>query len=258
MNLKRLHNPENGVLRIVGLMSGSGTNLRKILEHETALKKKEGSAPYRVTVIFSDNHTSRAPEIGRDYNLPIIIRDIKAYYKAHGLPRRDMTLRAEFDRETVEVLSCFNARCAVYAGYMSIASSVLINAFLGVNVHPADLSLTINGKRRWVGDNAVIDAIRAGEKTICSTTHLIEPEVDEGKILMISRPLEVQIPPQKNLKNPSDAKEIAQENQERLKKAGDWIIFPKTIEYLARGFYAADAEGNLYYNGSLIPSGLRL
>jgi folate-dependent phosphoribosylglycinamide formyltransferase PurN len=258
MGLKRLHDPDHGILRIVGLMSGSGTNLRKILEHGEALRKKEGGSPYTVVAIFSDNHASRAAEIGRDYNLPVIIRDIKAYYQAHGLPRRDPALRAEFDRETVEVLSCFRARCAVYAGYMSVASGVLTGAFLGVNVHPADLSITANGKRRWVGDHAVLDAIKAGEKTICSTTHLIEPEVDGGRILMISRPLEVEIPPHKNLEDPIDAKEIALYNQERLKKKGDWVIFPKTIEYLARGFYATDTEGNLYYNGSLIPHGLRL
>jgi folate-dependent phosphoribosylglycinamide formyltransferase PurN len=258
MKLKKLHDPEHGILRVVGLMSGSGTNLRKILEHEEALRKKEGSSPYNVVAIFSDNHASCAAEIGRDYNLPVIIRDIKAYYQAHGLPRRDLALRAGFDRETVEVLSCFKARCAVYAGYMSIASGVLTGAFLGVNVHPADLSVTVNGKRRWVGDHTVLEAIKAGEKTICSTTHLIEPEVDGGRILMISRPLEVQIPSHKNIENPMDVKEIARNNQERLKKEGDWVIFPKTIEYLSRGFYETDTGGNLYYNGRLIPSGLRL
>ena len=39
MNLKKLHNPEDGELRAVGLMSGSGTNQRRVLEHEVRLRK---------------------------------------------------------------------------------------------------------------------------------------------------------------------------------------------------------------------------
>lgn len=33
MVLEKLYNLENGVMRIAGLMSGSGSNLRKIIEH---------------------------------------------------------------------------------------------------------------------------------------------------------------------------------------------------------------------------------
>ncbi|MBN1698307.1 MAG: hypothetical protein JW881_12405 [Spirochaetales bacterium] len=258
MTLTRLHNPDHGILRVVGLMSGSGSNLRTILEHQHTLAKKEGTSPYRVVAVFSDNYKSNAPEIGRDFDLPVIIRDIRSYYRSRELPRRDMTVRSDFDRETVNALSCFRAQCAVYAGYMSIATNALISAFIGVNVHPADLSVTRNGKRRWVGDHAVLDAIMAGEKTICSTTHLIEPEVDGGKILMISRPLDIEIPDGKSLSDPEAAAGIAEKNQTRLKKEGDWIIFPKTIEYIARGYYAVDDKGNLFFKEKPVPNGIRL
>ncbi|MBN2444527.1 MAG: hypothetical protein JXJ04_24410 [Spirochaetales bacterium] len=258
MKLKKLHDPEDGELRIVGLMSGSGTNLRKVLEHETALRINLGRSPYRIVAIFSDNYLSAATELGKDFNLPVIIRDIKSFYNAHNLPRQDMTLREEYDKQTVAALAPYGASCAIYAGYMSITTPVFINAFLGINVHPADLSVTINGKRRWTGGHAVRDAIIAGEKTICSSTHLVEPLVDGGRILMISAPLTVEIPSHLSLTNSRDLREIEQLNQDRLKKTGDWVIMPKTIEYIARGRYGADGNGKLYFDGEPVPDGLRV
>jgi folate-dependent phosphoribosylglycinamide formyltransferase PurN len=258
MNLKKLHDPGNGELRAAGFMSGSGTNLRRVLEHESKLRKEQGYSPYRVVVIFSDNCVSQAQEIGKDFNIPVVMRDIKAFYRARGIPKRDMSLRPEFDRETVKALKSFDAALTVYGGYMSIASNILIDAFLGVNVHPADLSVKTDGRRRWVGDHAVRDAVSAGEKTISSTTHLVEPVVDGGRILMISAPINVEIPPGLSISRPDDLKEIESVNQERLKKAGDWVIMPMTIQYIAEGRYAADKDGNLYFDGKPVPDGVRV
>ena len=258
MNLKKLHNPEDGELRAVGLMSGSGTNLRRVLEHEVKLRKDHKKAPYRVVVIFTDNYASSANEIGKDFDLPVLIRDIKAFYKANNLPRSDMSLRPVFDRQTINALQPFGVTLAIYAGYMSITSRDFINAFLGVNVHPADLSVTIDGKRKWTGAHAVRDAIVGGEKVIYSTTHLVEPIVDRGRILMVSGPLAVEIPPGLSITNSGDLKEIEQMNQDRLKEAGDWVVMPKTIEYIASGRYAADKEGNLYFDNKPVPNGVRL
>jgi len=258
MKLTRLHNPENGELRVIGLMSGSGTNIRRVLEHEVRLRREKGISPFRIVALFTDNYGSRAPEIGRDYNLPVVMRDINAFYTAHNRPKRDMSLRADFDTETVNALKPFHAACAVYGGYMSIASEVLIKAFTGINVHPADLSVVVNGKRRWVGDHAVRDALLAGEAEIRSTTHLVEPVVDAGRILMISEPLRTEVPSHLSLSNTDDLKEIEKLNQNRLKEMGDWVIMPRTIEYLALGRYAADEEGNLYFDEKPVPDGIKL
>ncbi len=107
MALKPLHDPKSGALRIVGLMSGSGTNLRKILEHQETLRQKEGRYIYQMVGIFSDNSTSKAAEIGRDYDLPVLIHDLAAFYKKRNRPKSDLKLREEFDRMTVELLSPF-------------------------------------------------------------------------------------------------------------------------------------------------------
>ncbi|NQU78696.1 hypothetical protein HQ545_02915 [Candidatus Woesearchaeota archaeon] len=191
MQLTQLHDPKDGQMNVVGLMSGSGSNLRKILDFEKKLESERGKSPYHMAVIFSDCFDSNATTIGKEHDLPVVVRDISGFYSAREKLRRDLQVRAEFDADTVQALSPFDVTVAAYGGYMSIATEPLINAYLGINVHPADLSISEMGKRKYTGDNAVRDAILAGEKYIGSTTHIIEQEVDYGRILMISSPLEV-------------------------------------------------------------------
>ena len=243
--LTPLYDPGNGIMRVAGLMSGSGTNLRKIIEN---------AVNYHVAVIFSDNMESNALKIGKDFDLPVVTRDKKGFYKKRGKPLRDMDVRVEFDYETVNALSPYGCSVAAYAGYMSIASPVLVNSFLGVNVHPADLSIVDkNGKRKYTGDHAVLDALVAGETELRSSTHLITNQVDGGPILMISPGFHVVQPIPENVLN-----KMAHAYQEQLKESGDWVVFPRTLEDLACGRFSKDSSGNLYYGEKPIPNGVRL
>lgn len=246
-------------MQVVGLMSGSGTNLRKIIEHELKLVAEKGASPFHVSVIFSDSVESNAAVIGREYDLPVVVRDKKGFYKKRGKPLRDMEVRAEFDRENVSVLRHYNTDVAAYAGYMSIASPVLVRAFLGVNVHPAELTiLGADGKPVFTGDNAVRDAIMAGEKELRSSTHIINERVDEGGVLMVSQSVPVELPPNWNPFDKDLVKRVSDEHQSRLKERGDWEIFPRTLQYIAEGRYSRDEKGSLYFDGEPIPRGVRL
>ncbi|MDP1729472.1 MAG: formyltransferase family protein [archaeon] len=258
MVLEELHNP-SFVMKVAGLMSGSGTNLRKIIEYERVLEE-EGGSPYKVAVIFSDNSKSKAVEIGRDFDIPVITRDIESFYLARGKPRKDMDVRQQFDDQTIKALEPYALDALAYAGYMSIASHVLIDNFkLGINVHPADLSVRDSeGRRKYTGDAAVRKAILAGEKSIRATTHIVESKVDYGRILMVSNPLNLELGDNFDPNNKDLVARVANENQNRLKEAGDWIIFPLTLKYIAEGRYTKDAEGNLYCEETPIPDGERI
>jgi folate-dependent phosphoribosylglycinamide formyltransferase PurN len=258
MGLRPLHDPQEGTLGIVGLMSGSGTNIRRILEHQDRLLEQEGRMIYEMKAIFSDTWNSKAVEIGRDFDLPVILRDIAAWYQKRGAKRTDIKLREQYDRETIRALSVFQAKVAVYGGYMSLATRPLIEAYIGVNVHPADLSIEEGGSRKWTGAHAVRDAIEAGEKFLRSSTHLIEPECDMGRLFMISKPLPVEIPQGADIRDPAILQDVADRNQERLKEKGDWVIFPRTIEAIARGLFQRDEEGNFFYQNQPVPRGLKL
>ena len=96
-------------MRVVGLMSGSGTNLIKILEHEKGLRTSRGVPPFAVVAIFCDRWKSNALRIGRDYNLPVVTRDIKGFYDATQKLRDDMEARREFDYGTVKALEPYEA-----------------------------------------------------------------------------------------------------------------------------------------------------
>lgn len=257
--MRELYHQENERMRVAGLMSGSGSNLRKIIEHEKMIKFLEGRSPYQVVVIFSDNPASNAERIGEEYGIPVVIRDMVAFYREKGKPRRDLSVRAEFDDGTVRALKPFGADVVAYAGYMSIATLPLMNAFLGINVHPADLSIKDDGgRRRYTGSHAVRDAILAGEKQVRATTHIVEGEVDYGGILMISPPLPVTLPEAFDENDKEQVRAVSEQHQDKLKEVGDWMVFPKTLEYLADGRFSQDEEGNLYFDNEAIPRGLRV
>jgi phosphoribosylglycinamide formyltransferase-1 len=77
---------------------------------------------------------------------------------------------------------------------------------------------------------------------------------------MVSDPLKVTLPVSLDtLKSePKNLKKVIDDHQERLKKAGDWEIFPKTIEMIARGRFSLDEENNVYVDGKPVPSGFRM
>lgn len=235
-------------MRVAGFMSGSGTNLRKILEYE-----RSEDRGYQVKVIFSDNAESKAPEIGRDFDVPVIVRDIKGFYTVHGKPLNDLGARRAFDTRTTSWLRNEEIDCIALAGYMSIITTPLINGFLGVNVHPADLSIMQDGKRKYTGDNAVRDALSAGEREIRATTHLVTRRVDQGPLLMISSPVQVIQPVFDDVLDT-----MAKAYQDKLKEVGDWQIFPKTLELIADGSFQQDTQGTLHFVGKPVPQGVRL
>jgi hypothetical protein len=98
----------------------------------------------------------------------------------------------------------------------------------------------------------------AGEKTLRSTTHIVEPDVDCGRVLMLSRQVRVSLPNDSELRVPDQAKAIAARHQKLLKETGDWEILPLTIEYIAKGRYSIDDAGGLYFDSLPVPQGVKL
>jgi len=256
---KPLYSPRpDRPMRVAGFMSGSGTNLVKILEKQDELARTPGGCPYEIVVVFTDNPGGNAARIASSYGLPLIREDIQAFYRSRGhATRRDLSLRPAYDRCVLDALAPYRIDAIVLAGYMSVVTEPLLNAFAGriVNVHPADLRILEGGRRKYTGDYAVRDAILAGESVLRATTHIVRAEVDGGEILMVSAPVPVELPDGVRADPPAWPEErdlwnrIAGEHQERLKRVGDWKILPKTLEWLARGRYAVDEKGRVYLDG---------
>jgi folate-dependent phosphoribosylglycinamide formyltransferase PurN len=166
-----------------------------------------------------------------------------------------LSARREYDRVAKRLVDVFHIDVVALGGYMSY-----ITLDRCVNVHPADLSiLTPDGKRRYVGDHAVLDAISSGETSLRASTLWTDEGVDTGPLLMVSEPIKVDLPePLETLiKNRDRLAKVAGEHQERLKEVGDWKIFPRTIEMIARGRFAIDRSNQVYVDGEPVPDGYR-
>ena len=264
MPVKPIFDPEKAgrPMRVAGFMSGSGTNIRRLLEHQKRLEKEEGTTPFEVIFIFSDRSDGlcQGERIAYEYGLPYFSFDIRVFHKARGLPRNVLTpeglaARKAYDRLALTLITAFQIDVIALGGYMSY-----ITLKGCVNVHPADLSiLTPDGKRKYTGDHAVRDAIAAGEKELRASTLWTDEGVDTGPLLMVSAALPVKLPmPLKELMaKPDIFNNVVQEHQEKLKQVGDWKIFPRTIELIARGRFALDDDNSVYLDGTPVPEGYR-
>lgn len=256
-------------MRIACFMSGSGTNVIKILENHS---EKGEKCPYRVVLIFTDvfdpsNLRCRAQSISSQHHTSYEHNDIIDFYRDHGRQdKKDLSLRSKYDRLTLEAIEKYDLDLIALCGYMSIVTRPLIERYSDriVNVHPADLSVKEDNRRKYTGLNAVRDAIMAGETRLYSTTHVVREKVDYGEILMRSSPIDVILPTGIDLQklrspeNTSIARQVTAEHQNQLKERGDWVIYPKTLEMIGEGRYALNGQGNVYVDNVLMPNGLRL
>ena len=264
MPLTPLFDPNEMVrpMRVAAFMSGSGTNIIKLLEREKDLRSKYGSSPYEVIFIFSDRSDGvcHGERIAHESGIPYFSYDIRTFHRLRGMPRRvsvpeGLSARRDYDRVPASLITAFEIDVVALGGYMSYTT---LNRC--VNVHPADLSiLAQNGERRYVGDNAVFDAINAGETTLRSSTLWTDQGVDTGPLLMVSDPLQVELPDSLDslVRDKEKLIQAAGAHQDRLKEVGDWKVFPQTIEMIARGRFALDESNNVYVDGDPVPQGYR-
>lgn len=249
-------------MRVAAFMSGSGTNIRRLVALEKQLRTREGCSPFEVIFIFSDRSDGKCQgeRIALENGLFYASYDIRAFHRLRSIPRSALTpegieARKEYDRVAKSLVKAFDIDVIALGGYMSY-----VTLDRCVNVHPADLSiLTPEGKRKFVGDNAVYDAILAGETRLRASTLWTDQGVDTGPLLMVSEALPVSLPePLERLSGDKDRLfSVAGAHQERLKEIGDWKIFPKTIEMIARGQFGLDEEGHVYVEGRPVPEGYR-
>lgn len=249
-------------MRVAAFMSGSGTNIRRLLEREHELNAIEEGSPFETVFIFSDRSDGRCAGegIALSYGLPYFSYDIRVFHQRRGLKRSVLTeeglaARREYDRVPGRLAEAFEVDVIALGGYMSYTTLKRC-----VNVHPADLSLRLpDGRRKYVGDDAVRDAIMGGETSLRASTLWTDEGVDTGPLLMVSDALPVTLPEPVEIlaARPDRLRQVADRHQERLKEIGDWKIFPKTIEMIARGRFGLDEQNRVYVDGRPVPDGYR-
>lgn len=153
-----------GRLRLGVLGSGEGSNFKAILA-----SIKEGSLAAEVVCVISDNDGSGVMKEARAAGLP-------AFFVNPGEHPRRFPDSAQ--KEVCEHLQRARVDVVVLAGFMRILKEPALSEFQGriINLHPSLLP-------KFKGSNAVQRAIDDGEIETGTTIHLVNAEVDGGRIL---------------------------------------------------------------------------
>jgi phosphoribosylglycinamide formyltransferase-1 len=193
-----MSNPER--IRVVILVSGSGTNLQAIIDAQT-----NGELNIDIVGVVSD----RPDAFGLE-------RAANAGIHTETVDYKNCASREAFDTELTNVLAALKPDLVVLAGYMRILADSTVNAYQGrmLNVHPSLLPA-------YPGLNTYARALAAGEKWHGTTVHFVIPELDAGPPILQYR-VEIR------------TTEAEAELRARV-QAGEYIIYPQAISWFATG-----------------------
>ena len=159
-------NGEPATLKVVVLISGSGSNLQAILDAASA-----GEINACVTTVISDQADAYGLTRARAAGVPV-----------QCLPGQDFPDRDAYDAALAELLETLSPDLVVLAGFMRILTADLVNAWQGrmLNIHPSLLP-------DYRGLHTHRRVLNAGEKFHGTTVHFVTEELDGGPIVTQSR-----------------------------------------------------------------------
>lgn len=251
--------------RWAGFGSGSGTNL----QHCARIKNP--------ALVFSDRPEApllEIPEFADAFRLIISGYSFCGSWKA---ARGNVEKEAEYQKKTEEFnywvlrnLEQYETQhgpldLIVLGGYMRIITEPLLSAYKDkiINVHPADLSVLTaekfieEKKRKYLGANAVRDALLAGDASTRSSVILVDGEMDHGEIL--TQGPEVHFDGEA-FSACSSLEIYAQIHQQRQKEQSDWPALTTAFYFLANGRFAVGTEKKhfdewkgVYLDGNPLP-----
>lgn len=147
-------------MRVVVFFSGTGTNLKSILDHQNEYG-------YVVCSCFTNNPKAEGLIFCEEHKVNCKIIDHK-----------DFNNREEYDGLINSFLENLNPDLIVLAGYMRIMSKSLVDNWEGqiVNIHPSLLP-------KYPGLHTHQRALKAKDKVHGSTIHFVTSELDAGPII---------------------------------------------------------------------------
>jgi phosphoribosylglycinamide formyltransferase-1 len=149
-------------MRIVVLVSGSGTNLQAVID-----AVRDGRLDAEIAAVGSDVPGCRG-----------LKRAAEAGIQTFTVAPADFATRPEWNRALEEAVASNHPDVVLLAGFMRILDADFVARFEGrlVNTHPALLP-------SFPGAHGVRDALAHGVKITGVTVHLVDSGVDTGPIL---------------------------------------------------------------------------
>lgn len=149
-------------LRVVVLVSGSGTLLQALLDAQS-----ESSTPWRVVAVGADRDAIEGLERAERAGVPTFITRV-----------RDFPDRGAWDRALADQVAACEPDLVVSAGFMKLVGAAFLDRFGGrfINTHPALLP-------SFPGAHGVRDALAYGVKVTGCTVFEVDAGVDTGRII---------------------------------------------------------------------------
>jgi phosphoribosylglycinamide formyltransferase-1 len=146
------------MLSVVVLISGSGSNLRALLE-----ATEDPRMPVRILAVGSDNAASGL-EHAELFGLPTFVVDPNAF-----------ETREAWAKVLLDNVKFWNPDLVVLAGFMKLLPPAFVAALSPnlINTHPSLLP-------KYPGAHAVRDALADGAKVTGVTIHVVDEGVDTG------------------------------------------------------------------------------
>lgn len=261
-------------------LSGSGSNAEEILKRMAADASAGRPVSFEVAALVTDApETSRARELAQKYQLPLVEEDIRKFYHSRGETRvsiatpRGLEVREEWTNVLRQKLAPFNVTFGIFAGFVPLTN--LTDDFPCLNVHPGDLTYRQDGERHLVGlheipiERAILAGLDYLRSSVILATRVVSGGggMDAGPLLGISTPMPMEVtaeqleefralasgrPAKRPVGGYQDALEkFASAQQERLKVAGDWVVFyPVVRDFAADRFYYDETTGQLHFRAS--------
>ncbi|MGH3327888.1 MAG: phosphoribosylglycinamide formyltransferase [Streptomycetales bacterium] len=196
-----------GPVRLVVLVSGTGSNLQELLD-----ASRDPGYGARVAAAGSDRDA--IPGLDRARHAGVATFVVRA---------TDFADRAAWDRALTEAVAAHQPDLVILAGFMKIVGSVFLERFEHrvINTHPALLP-------SFPGTHGVRDALAYGAKITGCTIHLVAAEVDSG-------------PPIAQAPVPVLAGDDEQSLHERIKSV-ERALLVETVGRLAREGYRVEGR----------------
>ena len=154
-------------LRIAVLVSGGGTNLQSLID-----ATREGVLKSTIVCVVSNKESAYGLERARKSGIPAFFINPK---------------EEGYDEKLLNLLKKQEVDLIVLAGYLKIVDAQLVEAYPDriINIHPSLLPKF--GGKGFYGIHVHEAVLEAGERYTGATVHIVDKEIDSGRILVQKR-----------------------------------------------------------------------
>lgn len=209
-------------LRLVVLLSGSGSNLQAIID-----ACREGRIDAEVVAVISNRPDAYGLERARRAGIPAEVVDHTAFADREG-----------FEHELMAHIDRYKPDLVVLAGFMRILTADFVGHYKGrmLNIHPSLLP-------HFQGLHTHRRALEAGYTHHGASVHFVTEELDGGPIVLQA---EVPVLPDDDEQTLA-ARVLEQEHR----------IYPTVIQWFAEGRLRFDPEQGVLLDGDLLTEPVR-